>query len=256
MSQFFEIDEHRANQLANEINSNGFAKLDGVFSAQRLEQLRSYIEHEAEQHKGEYFSYHGEQALAGSLLASLGAAPEFKALLANLHRNGTGRAAHSDQIFPVLRCVQGISGLKESNYFHYDATVVTALVPICIPQEGEDRGDLVVFPNLRKVRSSVLLNIIEKALVQTPLSRKLITSAIQRGWLKPDTLQLVPGNIYFFWGYRSLHANLACNPELRRATALFHFGDPHADSFATRLIRMLNQRRARQVLAKNASTRS
>jgi hypothetical protein len=67
---------------------------------------------------------------------------------------------------------------------------------------------------------------------------------------------LVPGTIYFFWGYRSLHANQPCDPEFRRATALFHFGDPHARSFATRLILKLNKRRTKRIIAKTGQTTS
>jgi hypothetical protein len=41
---------------------------------------------------------------------------------------------------------------------------------------------------------------------------------------------MVPGNLYLFWGYRSVHANQACDPDKIRATALFHFGDPRTNS--------------------------
>jgi hypothetical protein len=249
----FDMDEQQVKQLANEIDINGFAKLSGAISATDLEQLRAYTDLHAGQHPGEYFAYHGEQALAGSLLVNLWADPTFKALMARLYQRASGERAHSDRIFPVLRCVQGNQGKRESNCFHFDASLVTALVPIFIPQEGEERGDLVLFPNLRGVRSNVLFNVIEKALLQNRFSRKLMILAIERGWLKPDTLQLEPGNIYFFWGYRSLHANRPVGPDLKRATALFHFGDPHNGSLATRLILKFNQRRARAVSRKTGN---
>jgi len=145
-----------------------------------------------------------------------------------------------------MRCVQGQTGRKESNCFHYDASLVTALLPVEIPQEGDQRGDLLVFPNLRKLRKYVLVNVLEKALLQNKLSRKLISRAIGLGLLKPQRLQLVPGNLYLFWGYRSLHANEPCDPAQLRATAIFHYGDPHAGSLMTRLILRNNQRRARR----------
>jgi hypothetical protein len=152
----------------------------------------------------------------------------------------------------VLRCVQGDSGRRESNCFHYDASLVTVLLPIEIPQQGVDCGDLIIFPNLRRVRSNVLFNVLEKALLQNALSRKLISAAIRRKLLQPKKLQLVPGNLYLFWGYRTLHANESCDPANRRATAIFHYGDPHAGSLATRLILKLNQRRARRATAAGA----
>lgn len=145
--------------------------------------------------------------------------------------------------------MQGQTGRKESNCFHYDASLVTALLPVEIPQDGDQRGDLLLFPNLRKLRKYVLVNVLEKALLQNKLSRRLITRAIGIGLLRPQRLQLVPGNLYLFWGYRSLHANEPCDPAQMRATAIFHYGDPHAGSLMTRMILRHNQRRARRASA-------
>lgn len=247
------MNDQQVKQLAAEINANGFARLRDVISQSELQQLRGFTDAHAQLHHGEYFAYHGEKALSQSLLGSIWGNPDFKRLVGDLYRQATHQESASDRIFPVLRCVQGDLGQKESNCFHFDASLVTALVPIFIPTEGNDRGDLMVFPNLRKVRTSVLLNVIEKALVQNRFTRKLMTLAIERGWLKPQTIPLVPGDIYLFWGYRSLHANQACGAGVKRATAIFHFGDPHAGSLATRLILQFNQRRARRVSDKTGT---
>jgi hypothetical protein len=115
---------------------------------------------------------------------------------------------------------------------------------------------LVLFPNLRKVRRSVLFNAAEKVVYQNPLCRRLMGWCIERGWLKPLLLRMKPGNVYFFWGYRSLHANQPCDPAHRRATALFHYGDPHAGSLTTRMILRLNQHRARRAVARSKSQAS
>ncbi|CAM5498051.1 Phytanoyl-CoA dioxygenase OS=Stutzerimonas stutzeri OX=316 GN=CXK95_10520 PE=4 SV=1 [Stutzerimonas stutzeri] len=92
----------------------------------------------------------------------------------------------------------------------------------------------------------MLLNVLEKALVQNTFTRKLISLGIRLHLLRPQRLRLVPGNLYLFWGYRSLHANEPCNPAYRRATAIFHYGDPHAGSLLTSLILAVNQHRARR----------
>jgi hypothetical protein len=96
------------------------------------------------------------------------------------------------------------------------------------------------------VRSSLLLNVLEKALLQNPLSQKLVAKAIKAGLLKPLKVKLVPGNVYFFWGYRSLHANEPCDPHLLRCTALYHFGNPHADSWFARHFMARNIRTAQR----------
>jgi len=246
MPASFNMTPQQIKRLADDIDASGFARLPGALSPAELQHLRDYTQGQAHLHQGEYFAHHGEQSLTGCPLSSIWEDPEFKTLLARLYHHGFGAEPTSQQIFPVLRCVQGNQGQRESNSFHFDASLVTVLVPIFIPGEAEQRGDLMLFPNLRKAHRNVLVNVAQKAFVQNRLIRRLIVIGINRGWLKPRTLPLVPGDIYLFWGYRTLHANQACSPNITRATAIFHFGDPHAGSLSTRLILRLNQRRARR----------
>lgn len=246
MSMFHSLEAQDKALIAWEINRKGFACLPGYLNSNQLIEFREQVFDQAQRHRGEYFAIHDGEQISGSLLSILSAAPEFRALLADIYRIGAGMPAHSNRIYLVMRCVQGQTGRKESNCFHFDASLVTALLPVEIPREGEERGDLLLFPNLRKVRKYVLFNVLEKVLLQNSLSRKLVTRAIAIGLLKPQRLQLVPGNLYLFWGYRSLHANEPCDPAKLRATAIFHFGDPHAGSLLTRMILRHNQRRARR----------
>jgi hypothetical protein len=247
--QFRSLDIEAKQLIAKEMNLKGSSCIANFLTPEQLSSLQQHVRIDAEKHNGKYFAHHGGAAIESSLIGELGAAPEFRELLASLYQTGIGKAAYSDEILKVLRCVQGNSGRRESNCFHYDASLVTVLLPIEIPQNGVDRGDLIIFPNLRGVRSSVLVNVFEKALLQNAVTRKLITKAIRHRILKPERLQLVPGNLYLFWGYRTLHANEPCDPASRRATAILHYGDPHAGSFTTRLILKLNQRRARRATA-------
>ncbi|MBC3956080.1 hypothetical protein [Pseudomonas triticifolii] len=242
-----DLDTQHIQRLAEEMDGIGVARLKNVLSETELEQLRAFTDRQAQVHAGEYFAYHGEAALNESLLASLWSAPQFKHLLSTLYQHGAHQQSLNDEIFPVLRCVQGEQGLRESNCFHFDASLVSALIPIYIPTEGEACGDLMLFPNIRKVRSHVLLNMIDKSLLQNRFSRWVMRTAIKHQWLVPKVLKLQPGDIYLFWGYRTLHANQACSPGLKRATAIFHFGDPHGGGRVTRLILDKTQRRAARI---------
>lgn len=238
-----------AAELARSIDDQGYACIRNLLSHDELAQLRSFTDQQARLHAGEYFACHGEQALAGCSLLQLCASPTLQQLLADLYCLAAGRQSASPVIFPVLRCVQGNQGRRESNCFHFDASLVTVLIPIYIPEQGEQRGDLMMFPNLRHASRSLLLNLLHKLLLQNPLSRGLLAWAIRLGWLKPLIVQLVPGSVYLFWGYRSLHANQPCSPGVIRATAILHYGDPHHGSRITRLIRRLTERRATRVSA-------
>lgn len=243
-SILYKFEDQDQAHIVSQINQNGFACLHNFLDKFQLHQLREQVYEQARRHHGEYFAHHDSEPVADSLVAELGNAPEFQKLLADTYRAGAGQAAYSDRIYMVMRCVQGRTGRKESNCFHFDASLVTALLPVEIPQDGEERGDLLLFPNLRAIRRLTLFNVVEKALLQNRLSRRLITRAIAIGLLKPQRLQLVPGNLYLFWGYRSLHANEPCDPAKLRATAIFHYGDPHAGSLLTRMILKRTQRRA------------
>lgn len=246
---FRSIDTEACELIAREVRSKGSSCIANFLTEEQLLSLQESVRLDAEKHRGQYFAHHGGVEIESSVLGALGAAPEFRKLLECIYQAETGKTAYSDEILKVLRCVQGDSGRRESNCFHYDASLVSVLLPIEIPQNGVDRGDLIMFPNLRRVRSNVVFNVIEKALLQNPVSRKVISAAIRHGALRPEKLQLIPGNLYLFWGYRTLHANEPCDPASRRATAIFHYGDPHAGSLATRLILKLNQRRARRATA-------
>jgi hypothetical protein len=130
----------------------------------------------------------------------------------------------------LLRCLSGKSGEKHAFFFHYDSYVVTALIPVIIPSEGE-RGDLIMLPNIRKIRKYYVQNLIDKVLLDNKVSQALLKHLKSGGYLRATKVRLSPGNIYFFWGCRSIHANVSCGPEKIRATAIFHYVDPHASSW-------------------------
>lgn len=231
---------------AAQIDHKGYTVIEHYISPEQLELGRAFIQEQVASRGGEYFAIHGIEALGGSLIAGLALSPPLKETLAELYRLQTGQEpANEEQVFPVIRCLQGRSGLKQSHFYHFDATAVTALLPLYIPTEGEHCGDLIIFPNTRRVRFNALRNVIEKAVLHNTASQKLVAFAVRRGWLKPIRLKLVPGNLYLFSGYRSLHANDVCDPAMLRATALFHFGNPHHDSVLARLLLGANKRRAK-----------
>ncbi len=245
MSGFTAMDTSAAAQAAD-IDRNGFAVIEHYISPEELDRARAYVELQAASRGGEYFCIHGFEALQDSLAGSLALAAPFKERLSELYRIQAGREpVATEQIFPVIRCLQGRSGLKQSHFYHFDATAVTALLPLIIPTEGEHCGDLLIFPNLRRIRFNALRNVIEKAILHNTVSQKLVALAVRRGWLKPIRLKLVPGNLYLFSGYRSLHANDECDPAMLRATILLHFGNPHHESLMARALLGANKRRAK-----------
>jgi hypothetical protein len=228
-------------ELSSAMNGNGVGVLRQVISDSLLEQARSYVKQQLEKHNGRYFSLGGLEWIAESPLDAVFHSEGFRAVLKGLYEKAMGSSPPSDRITPLIRVLSGTLGLRHSNLFHYDSYVVTALVPILIPTRPDELpGHLVMFPNLRNVRSHAVVNIIEKALVESGAGRRLWSSRWVQRVLGARVVSLEPGNIYFFWGMRSLHANQPCLPESVRSTALFHFGDPHEKS----IFKQFSQRRA------------
>ena len=170
------------------------------------------------------------------MLAELPQNEAFKSLCRRLYELGTGERAPDVEFYQIFRCLQGRSGQAHSYRFHYDSYVLTALLPVVIPNAGR-RGDLLVLPNTRRVRRLYLTNLLDKLLVDNAISQRILRAAARRRRLNTVAITMQPGNIYFFWGYRSVHTNEPCDPDKLRATALLHYGDPHRNSRARQWLR-------------------
>jgi len=224
-----EIPRERTAELVADMNMKGFGVLPGYVQPDDLARLRSFVEGAVSAAGEQYVSLTGADPVKGTLLQVLSSSPAFANLLHEVYELGAGVPAPDQSLYQVLRCLKGETGLKHALLFHFDSYVVTALLPVIIPTEGLT-GKLVMAPNVRPIRSSYLFNLIDKIILDNPVTKFLLRKAYRSGLLKLTQIPMVPGNLYFFWGYRSVHGNEACDPDKIRATALFHFGDPHTNS--------------------------
>jgi len=228
-SRLKQVTDESLDALSREMDAVGISALHDVLSPVELAMASDYVQRELDKHQRQHFIYAGHPWLDASPLAAFGDSPDLRRILAGLYRRGTGRAVPDIDIVSALRVLSGDLGLKASNLFHYDTYVVTALLPLIIPNgPNEPRGDLVMYPNLRKIRSSSVINLVEKAVVQNSLVRRVLAAESVQRALGARVVPLKPGNMYFFWGMRSLHANQACLPHSVRSTVLFHFANPHS----------------------------
>jgi hypothetical protein len=132
----------------------------------------------------------------------------------------------------ALRIIAGPRGDGDAFWFHYDASVVTMVVPIFLPEGAPGTaGELVGLFNKRPFRRRVITNIVDKAVGQSSFYRKHILSHLEEpGYLHRVDMEV--GNVYLFWVYRGLHGNMPCESGALRATLLLHFGRPHGSSGA------------------------
>jgi hypothetical protein len=220
-------------ELVGQLNTRGFACLPNYLQNHDLARMQLFVKFAVERASKETVHLKSPDSFAGSGLEELGHSPGFGKLLHDLYEHGTGRPAVKQDLYQVLRCLSGFSGQKHSLSFHYDSYIVTALVPIEIPSQGRS-GDLLIYPNMRKVRSNYLFNVVDKILLNNVLTQKVLRSCVHSERLSPVRIKMVPGHLYLFWGYRSVHTNEPCDPDAIRATALFHYANPHKPVFDAR----------------------
>jgi hypothetical protein len=230
------IPDEEVARIAADINRQGYGVLSGYIEEEELEPLRSIANAAVLASGGEYVCFTGPDALAGTVLSQLPQSTDFKNLCRRLYELAVSETAPEVEFYQIFRCLQGATGQRHSYRFHYDSYVVTALLPVEIPKEGL-RGDLLVIPGTRRIRRWYLSNVLDKLIVDNKVAQTFLRTVTRHRSLNTVAIEMQPGNMYFFWGYRSVHTNEPCDPDKLRATALFHYGDPHRDSNARALIR-------------------
>ena len=230
-----------APRLAARLDRDGFACIEGAISTDWLDRARAAIALAIGEHGAKFFSLIRPSRDVRFPFGEVARDPELRDLANRLVRHACPPAPGADGFYDVVRVVAGGNGSHGSGEFHYDASVITLLVPIHIPEgPAGHTGELVVFPNRRTIGRSLAANLAEKAALQNRFAWARAARRVASG-SGYEIKTLVPGNIYRFWGYRSYHGNLACAPGQLRATLLLHAGDPHRDGLTMRAIRALRQ---------------
>jgi hypothetical protein len=212
--------------LVKDLNTQGFACIPSYLQPQDLDRMQNFARNAVKSAGNEYVHFVGPQSVTGSGLEELADCRAFRSLIHRVFEMGTGEIAKKEEFYQVLRCLTGSTGQKNSLIFHYDSYVITALVPIHIPDDGL-AGDLLMYPNTRGIRHTYAANVVDKVLLDNPATQWALRTRVNASWLKPLRIKMQPGGLYLFWGYRSIHTNEPCDPDKLRATALFHYHNPH-----------------------------
>ena len=230
------------------MNTRGYGIAENCIPPDSLAELRRFIQDSVDQTGGEYIAFSGPDAMRGTFLQDLAASANFQTLCREIYSIGTHKPAPPVSFYQLLRCLAGKTGAQNAYFFHYDSYVLTVLVPILIPTEGQP-GDLIMFPNTRPVRRTYFGNLIDKLFLDNRLTQNRLRRGVISGRLMPERIKMQPGNAYFFWGCRSIHTNESCDPDKIRATALLHYVDPYADSWLRKALLKLRNRQPQMSMA-------
>lgn len=232
--------EAQIKSLIETIDQFGYAVLPDWASREQLEQLQNLVVSAVTAAGNNYVALSGNEAVAGTPLEEWGNSREFIDLCRRIVVGATGQQSKDSGLQQTLRCLTGDGGRRESLIFHYDSFVLTTIMPVCMPDEGES-GDLLMLPSRRPLRRNYALNLLDKLLVDNRWMQRRLAKRFANKAEAFTRIRMFPGNLYLFWGYRSLHTNLPVAPDALRATAVFHYHNVHgSSSLASRVRRSLN----------------
>lgn len=218
-----------AADLVGRIEGTGTACLPGAVGAEWLAAVGEFA---ARVSTGEHdVMIEGADAAALPFLCELSADRELQELMESVARLAHPAGDRSDRAFDwALRVINGPDPQRRPLWLHYDASVVTMVIPVVVPQAAPGQsGELVLCPNRRPYRSRALTNLIEKMVVQSDSYRRRFLRRLR--WDRDAEIVAVrPGDAYLFWGYRSYHATLPCAPGTSRVTVVLHYRNVHGNS--------------------------
>ncbi|MDX1892259.1 hypothetical protein [Mycolicibacterium sp. 050158] len=233
--------------VAHEIATSGTACLRNVVSERWLETACDYVRTSVDLDGKQELFIENFAADPRNFAGELFADPRLATFLRAVAGAALPRLrAEGQPIETELRVIDGPPRTDDPLWFHYDGTAVTMVLPILIPKAAPGAsGELILCPNRRPFRRSVVTNIAEKFLSQNRRYRRRFVERLPRE-ANVATVTLEPGNAYLFSGYRSYHATLPCPPDSLRVTLILHFGNVHQDSrllaTARRLYRSVYER--------------
>lgn len=225
-----------ASWLANQLDNDGVVRLHDAFSNEWLQALRdSVIDDIAGHGDGDFWIAQADREI-GSPAHQLVSDPALRELFHETVRLRFPNATPDQGIRASMPVRPGTLPKTRSNLFHYDACVLTMVVPIFIPSATiGTNGELAAFGNKRPFRRFVPTHLVDTILTHNSLYRRHITKKVLDAPEK-YIVPLQPGDAYLFWGYRTFHGNLVCAPGRLRATLIIQYGQVHSDSRTLKVV--------------------
>lgn len=232
------------------LDKDGYYSSNKILTKKDLNALRKLVQINLKRNNNSYF-FLADKKLNKTYINNKIFTKKFENLFDKLSTNLKLKNYKKQKIYKVLRVIAGNRSKKESYRYHFDAHLFTVLIPIFIPKnKTKNNGDLIIYPNFRKLTNILIINIIQKLLFQNRVAKFLLKNKIIFN-NKEKILKLKPGNIYIFYGYRTLHGNKDIDPKQVRATLLLHFYDIFNESNLVKLNRNLRLKNEEKIIKNN-----
>ena len=235
-------------EIKRNIDEKGFHTINNFLNNEEIELLRSYVDEKLKKNNYQYFFLTSETT-QNEILNNSEFFSKFENILKKIVTEFNFSNRENENLYKVLRVVTGEKSKKVSLDFHFDAHLLTLLIPIYIPErDNSDNGNLLIIKNLRKITNNIFKNVLQKLFYQSNLYKKFF---INKKLSLTETLYLKPGNAYIFNGFRTLHANMNINPKDIRATILVHYYDIFKDSFLVKTNRIMRIKKEQKNIKSN-----
>ena len=225
--------------IIKNLEKDGIYEFKNFFNQEELNYLRKFVNSAIKKYKKKNL-WINDKNLFEELKIKNQIEKNVYEILKDLSSNLKLKKYDKQNIYKVLRIISESDIKKQSHIYHFDAHLFTILIPIYIPNQNNDKnGDLVIYPNVRKLNSSVFLNIIQKLFFQNFITRYFLKQKFIKNILEFKKIKLEPSSIYLFYGYRTLHGNLEFENTEIRATLLMHFYDVFYNSSLIKINRKI-----------------
>lgn len=242
------------NELAKRFEEHGLVHLENVLSPEQIDILKKFtLDNLKENHNKSFFlTSKSNHKISDFFKQNEEILKKINSIIYDLSKELKLKNFQDKKIYSVLRVLHNKRIKKESYNFHFDAHVITLLVPIIIPnRENSDNGHLLISPNLRKTTNSILKNVIEKLFYQFIL-KSFNRKKFALKFLKLKKIILKPGSLLIFNGFRSLHGNLEIDEKDTRATLLIHFYDQFHNSKLVQMNRDIRIKKEKLIIKRNS----
>lgn len=227
--------------IKKNFDDKGYCEIKNFLSKNELRNLKKFVNLNLKQNSNKTFflSSKSNDKIWKYFNVNKGFKKKIKLFLHKISRELNLKDYQNKEIYTVLRVIKNERIKKESFQFHFDAHLITILVPIFIPRrKNSNNGHLFIKPNLRKLTRSIFLNIIQKVYYQSFLKMIFGYKNLIKIF-KFKRIILEPGSIFLFNGFRNLHGNADINKGDLRATLLIHFYDIFEKSKMVKLNRQI-----------------
>ncbi len=120
---------------------------------------------------GEYVGFTGTERLGGTFLADLPQDPDFVALCRGIYARAVGKPRRRSGSTRSCAASQAAAPGRIRCASTYDSYVLTALIPIVVPERGSP-GRLIILPSTRGLRRTYLGNLVDKCWSTTGSRRR------------------------------------------------------------------------------------